>query len=150
MDPWMIFPNSWINRIFIIHECYSNSWMNSIPTHGWILFQLMDGCYWNLWMKFRGFYICLAWWGKSDEYGERRWHTNGNAKCFYRMVMWIWQNGLLDFRVRSLQILDGSFIWQNVGEYCESAVGSGELSFWAPPELGRQAHTQENLPLCLL
>jgi hypothetical protein len=55
----------------------------------------MDGCYSNLWMKFRGFYICLAWWGKSDEYGERPWHTNGNAKCFFLVTLNL-QNGYVD------------------------------------------------------
>lgn len=31
------------------------------------------------------------------------------------MAMWIWQNGLLDFRVKSLQILDGSFYLAKCG-----------------------------------
>jgi len=53
-------------------EFYSHSWMNALSTHGWMVFEFMDEIY-----------ICLAWWGKSDEYGERRWHTNGNAKCFF-------------------------------------------------------------------
>jgi hypothetical protein len=182
--------------------------VNAIPTHGWILFPLMDECSFNSWMDVIRIYgwklgvlympcmvglIGWIWWKTL----AHKWKI---AKCFFlcciTVLVWtpclmhrgvciwryilqnynyklhfqnlstyhiphvsigtlaacyslckapaeffvvcnrcrcsillnafhvhkftecrcgFWQNGLLDFRVRSLQILDGSFIWQNVG-----------------------------------